>query len=288
MKVKIALVQMQMNDDCASNLAVAKARIEKAAGMGANLICLPELFLSPYFPRVEKFPEVESFLDSVPGLFTSELSELARKNKVVIIAGSIYEEYKNHKFNTSVVIDADGKILGKYRKVHIPHDPNFYEQLYFKPGDLGFKVFQTKYGKVAPLICYDQWFPEAARSVALQGAEIIFYPTAIGTVKEVNQIEGNWQEAWEAVQRGHAIANNVVVATINRCGFEEDMNFWGGSFVYDQFGTLKAHACAKEEILLAEIDLNLQKEVREGWRFFKERKPKEYKVITDEKLVGKK
>jgi agmatine deiminase len=172
------------------------------------------------------------------------------------------------------------RLVGKYRKMHIPHDPNFFEQGYFAQGDLGFKVFETRYGKLATLICYDQWFPEAARIVSLMGADIIFYPTAIGLVDGVEQAEGDWQDAWTTVQRGHAIANGAAVAAVNRSGREGKMSFWGGSFVSTQFGTLIAKAGKGEEVVLAEVDTELGKEVREGWRFFHNRRPDAYKKIT--------
>ena len=274
-KVRIGLVQMSVSHNAKENLSKAVKAIEKAAAKGANIVCLPEVFTAPYFPQWKEF-DATPYLETIPGNTTEILSRLAKKLGIVIVCGSIFEKSSQGNYNTSVVIDADGKLLGKYRKTHIPHDPSFYEQYYFKPGNSGFKVFKTKYGKIAPLICFDQWFPEAARCAALAGAEIIFYPTAIATVEGIEQAEGSWLKAWEAVQRGHAIANSVVVATVNRCGKEGNMNFWGGSFVYDQFGVLKANAGRKEKVLVAEVDLAKQAFLRESWRFFKERRPKEY------------
>ncbi len=277
MKVKIALIQMSMTANLEDNLKKALANISTAAKLGANIVCLPELFTSPYFPNQQK-AKADHYLEQVPGKTTETLAKAARDLGVVVVGGSIYEKDGSKKYNTSFVIDADGKLLGKYRKVHIPHDPSFYEQNYFEKGNLGFQVFETKYGKIAPLICYDQWFPEAARTVALMGAQIIFYPTAIGTVDGVEQSEGNWQEAWRAVQRGHAIANACVVATVNRVGKEGSSNFWGGSFIYSQFGTLLIHGSNDEEFVMAEVDLSLSDEVKKGWRFFEERRPDVYKI----------
>jgi agmatine deiminase len=179
-----------------------------------------------------------------------------------------------------VVFDEKGKMLGRYRKMHIPHDPNFYEQSYFTPGD-GYRVFTTKHGRIAVLICYDQWYPEAARISALMGADILFYPTAIGLVEGVAQDEGDWQDAWTTVQRGHAIANGVAVAAVNRVGREGQMTFWGGSFVSSQFGTLLAKGGAKDELVLAKVDIGLGKRVREGWRFFHNRRPETYSRLLE-------
>ena len=179
-----------------------------------------------------------------------------------------------------MVFDEKGRFLGKYRKMHIPHDQSFFEQNYFEKGDLGYRVFNTKFGKIAVLICYDQWFPEAARIVSLMEADMIFYPTAIGTVDGLEQGEGNWQQAWEGVQRGHAIANGAVVAGVNRVGKEGKTKFWGGSFVYSQFGTLLARGNDAEGIVMAEIDTELGKNVKAGWRFFQNRRPESYGRLT--------
>jgi predicted amidohydrolase len=278
MKITLGLVQMGMAADAAENRKRAIQGIKDAARRGANIICLPELFTSPYFPQDER-SDADAFSETVPGQTTEALSAAAKENKAVVIAGSIYEKDGKKLYNTAVVFDEAGKILGKYRKMHIPHDPNFFEQDYFAPGDLGYKVFETKYGRIAVLICYDQWFPEAARIVSLMGADMIFYPTAIGTVAGVEQAEGSWQDAWETVQRGHAIANGVAVAAINRAGGERKMKFWGGSFVSSQFGTLLAKAGDKDEVVIAEVDLSLGKAVKEGWRFFHNRRPNTYSRI---------
>ena len=245
-KVKIGLIQMSMGSDRKENLSRALSLVSKAASAGAKIICLPELFNAPYFAQHEKKGgEAGEWAEEIPGETTAALSGCAKKNNVVLVGGSIYEKAggsknrgaaglttgKAHLYNTSAVFSQEGKLLGIYRKTHIPHDPMYFEQDYFEKGDTGFKVFGTPFCKIAVLICYDQWFPEAARSAALAGAQIIFYPTAIGTVKGVEQAEGNWQEAWENVMRGHAIANCIPVAAANRAGTEGEMDFWGGSFV---------------------------------------------------------
>jgi agmatine deiminase len=198
---------------------------------------------------------------------------------VVLVGGSVFERFKGKSYNTSLVFDEHGNELGRYRKVHIPQDPSFYEQDYFVPGS-DYKVFETRHGKIAVLICFDQWYPEPARVSKLLGAQILFYPTAIGTVKGVEQVEGSWQDAWETVQRGHAIANSVVVAAVNRVGAEKDMRFWGGSFVCDQFGKVLARAGAKEQVLVATCDLKLGEDIEKGWGFMRNRRPGTYKEIV--------
>jgi predicted amidohydrolase len=282
----VGLVQMRMSGSVEKNLEHAISMIGDAAKGGAKVVCLPELFATPYFPQYKgsKPSDIEGsdWVDTIPGSITRDLSSVAKENEVVLIGGSIYELDRDKLYNTSVVFDEDGKQLGIYRKTHIPHDENFYEQHYFERGDTGFQVFDTTWGRVSVLICYDQWFPEAARAVALQGAEIIFYPTAIGTAKGIRQKEGNWQQAWEGVMRGHAIANNIVVCGVNRCGREDRMNFWGGSFVCDAFGKILERAGRKEEVVLCKVDLDHGKEVREGWRFFYNRRPECYGALTDQ------
>ncbi len=281
MKVTLGLVQMAMSDDAAANTEKAVEGIAKAAEKGADIVCLPELFNAPYFPQDEKAEAAEKYAESIPGDTTEIMAGAAKDSGVVLVAGSIYEKAGRKFYNTSVVFGEDGKALGSYRKMHIPHDPLFYEQNYFSPGDGGFRVFDTSFGRIAVLICYDQWFPEAARIVSLMGADIIFYPTAIGGVEGVEQAEGDWHDAWETVQRGHAIANGVAVAAVNRCGIEREMGFWGGSFVGSQFGTVLKRAGDKEETILAEVETDLGREVREGWRFFHNRRPDTYAKITE-------
>lgn len=274
----IALVQMSCSEDPAENLRRAIAGIEDAAGKGAQIIALPELFRSPYFPVVEKTSR--DYAEELPGQVNEALSQAARRHGAVIIGGSVYERTAQGCFNTAQVFDADGSLVGSYRKVHIPQDPGFFEQNYFKSGDLGFKIFKTRFGTISVLICFDQWFPEAARIVSLMGAEIIFYPTAIATVEGIEQSEGNWQEAWENVQRGHAIANNVIVAAVNRVGREGNSRFWGGSFVCDAFGKTLVRGSDREEIVSAVVDLAHNQAVREGWGFFRNRQPGRYGLLT--------
>lgn len=286
--VKLGLLQMSMDIEPEKNLDRAVHMVARAARHDADIVCLPELFTTRYFAQYDgndlTMEERSAFLERVPGKVTDTLCQIAKENEVVLVGGSIYEKDEERLFNTSVVIDADGTMLGKYRKTHIPHDENFYEQHYFEPGDTGFEVFDTRYGKISVLICYDQWFPEAARICALRGAEMIFYPTAIGTVEGIEQTEGNWQRAWENVMRGHAIANNVVVAGVNRCGKEDKMHFWGGSFICDAFGKTLIRGGGHQRVVLREVDLDHGVEVRRGWRFFENRRPQCYSDIT--KKVG--
>jgi len=281
--LRVGLVQMAMAPEVSDNLNKAVRMSEEAASRGADIICLPELFTTPYFPR-EEDPEGKrergGFLSTIPGLVSETLSDLARRTGAVVIGGSLYEAAEDGLFNTTPVFEGDGSMLGKYRKTHIPHDECFYEQHYFTPGDTGFRAFQTSRGRISALICYDQWFPEAARCSALLGAEIIFYPTAIGTVRGIGQAEGDWQEAWEGVMRGHAIANAVPVCAVNRVGVEGESEFFGGSFVCDAFGKTLARAGKDEEVLLAEVDMDHGRRVREGWRFFHNRRPECYGMLV--------
>ena len=284
-KITIGLVQMAMSPTPEQNLAHALDLISQAAKRGAQIVCLPELFTSQYFPQYEneKHEAAKNFAETIPGKTTEALARAAQQNSIVLVGGSIYEKDGSKLYNTSAVFDEKGKMLGKYRKMHVPHDDCFYEENYFSKGDLGFQAFDTKLGKISPLICYDQWFPEAARIAALSGAQIVFYPTAIGTVDGVGQAEGNWQDAWETAMRGHAIANAMVVAAANRVGREGKMEFWGGSFVCDAFGKTLARGGKGEEIVIAQIDSQHSKSVREGWRFFYHRRPDAYSKITEAK-----
>ncbi len=283
----VGLVQMRMAESMDRNLEHAVSLVKEASDKGAQVVCLPELFATPYFPQREgsspKDMRDSDLADTIPGRATRALSTAAKENGIVLIGGSIYELDKGRLFNTSVVFGADGKELGRYRKTHIPHDENFFEQHYFDKGDTGFQLFDTDLGKMSVLICYDQWFPEAARVVALKGAEIVFYPTAIGTAQGIRQKEGSWQQAWEGVMRGHAIANGMVVCGVNRCGREDKMSFWGGSFVCDAFGKILRRAGRKEQVLICKVDLDHGKEVREGWRFFSNRRPECYGSLVERK-----
>jgi predicted amidohydrolase len=282
--VTIGLAQMKMESEPSRNLARAAELIQEAGRQGADIVCLPELFTSRYFaqyPNPDGAERQGTPADPIPGDTERRLSECAADCSVLLVAGSIYERAVNGFFNTCLTFGPDGKMLGKYRKIHIPHDESFFEQHYFTPGDLGFKVYETDKGRIGTLICYDQWFPEAARANALMGAEIVFYPTAIGTVRGMDQAEGDWQEAWENVMRGHAIANGMVVAAVNRAGNEDRMDFWGGSCVIDAFGKTIARAGNEEQVLLAAVDLDHGRNVREGWRFFYNRRPDQYAKITE-------
>ncbi len=282
--VTLGLAQMEMHSEPSRNLDRAVEMIAEAKRMGADIVCLPELFISTYFAQYPNSDRIEmdrAPIEPVPGNTAERLAESARKNHVIVVGGSIYERDSAGLFNTCLTFDQDGRMLGKYRKVHIPHDENFFEQHYFTPGDLGFKVYDTDRGRIGTLICYDQWFPEAARINALMGAEMVFYPTAIGTVHGVEQAEGDWQQAWENVMRGHAIANGMVVAAVNRAGTEDQMDFWGGSFVIDAFGKTLVRAGNEEQVVTATIDLDHGRNVREGWRFFQNRRPEQYGRITD-------
>jgi predicted amidohydrolase len=282
--VTIGLAQMEMASEPSRNLDRAIEMIAEAKEKGADIVCLPELFTSTYFAQYsnpERAMKEGIPLERIPGNTEQKLAECARRHRVIVVGGSIYERDPAGLFNTCMTFDQEGRTLGKYRKVHIPHDENFYEQHYFTPGDLGFKVYGTDKGRIGTLICYDQWFPEAARINALMGAEIVFYPTAIGTVRGVEQAEGDWQQAWENVMRGHAIANGMVVAAVNRAGNEDQMDFWGGSFVIDAFGKTLVRAGAGELVVTATIDLDHGRNVREGWRFFQNRRPDQYGKITE-------
>ena len=276
MEVRIGLIQMGMSPRRSANLEKAATMIQESTRQGAQIVCLPELFDSPYFPQ-EKDSDVSA--ETLPNDVTRELSRLAKDNGVVLIGGSLFERSKGKSYNTSVVFDENGKETGSYRKVHIPQDPSFYEQDYFSPGD-EYRVIQTRFGKIAVLICFDQWYPEPARICKLLGAQMLFYPTAIGTVRGIEQAEGSWRDAWETVQRGHAIANSIIVAAVNRVGREKDMSFWGGSFVCDQFGKVLVRGDSKERTLVASCDLQLGEDVERGWGFMRNRRPDTYKRIS--------
>ena len=235
--VTLGLIQTSVSDNVAENLQKTVKKISEAAAKGAQIICLQELYRTKYFPQTEK-QDAKSMAETIPGESTQVFSDLAKEKKIVIIAPIFEKAHDGKFFNTAVVIDADGKILGSYRKVHVPQDPLFYEKDYFEAGDTGYLVVKTRYGCIGVLICYDQWFPEPARINTLMGADIIFYPTAIGYIKDYTSDDGDWHEAWKTVQRGNAIANGVHVVAVNRVGEEGALQFWGGSFVSDSFGTV--------------------------------------------------
>jgi N-carbamoylputrescine amidase len=265
----------------AANLKKALARIGEAAKKGAQIVCLQELFRSQYFCQTEDI-ELFKLAEEIPGPTTASLSKAARQHKVVVIASLFEKRAAGVYHNTAVIIDASGKLIGKYRKMHIPDDPLYYEKFYFTPGDLGFQTHDTAYAKVGALVCWDQWFPEAARLTALSGSEFIFYPTAIGWLpgeeEEMNQAQ---HSAWETMQRAHAIANGVYVVVVNRVGREGKLNFWGQSFVADPFGRIIAKASAdKEEVLVVACDLDKIEETRQNWPFLRDRRIDAYDKLS--------
>jgi len=279
--VRIALIQMRAGARPSDNLKKALAKIREAARKGAKIICLQELFSSPYFPQIEDAKNF-TLAEPVPGPSLQALSEAARSLKVVIIASLFEKRTDGIYHNTAAVLDADGSFLGKYRKMHIPDDPGYYEKFYFTPGDLGFQSFSTRYAKVGVLVCWDQWFPEAARITVLSGAQILFYPTAIGWLdREPPKARKAQQAAWEIIQRSHAVANGVFVASVNRVGKEKKIKFWGSSFISDPFGQILAKAAAeKEKVLIADCRLDQIRETREGWPFLRDRRIDAYGALN--------
>src|ERR1700741_3457522 len=272
-KVQVGIVQMSCTANKHENLQKAIVKIKEAAQKGAQIICLQELFASLYFCDVEDHDNFK-LAEAIPGPSTDELSKLAAELKVVIIASLFEKRAQGVYHNTTAVLDADGAYLGKYRKMHIPDDPGFYEKFYFTPGDLGYKVFQTKYAKIGVLICWDQWYPEAARITSLMGAQILFYPTAIGWATTQNE-ETNVEQynAWQTIQRSHAVANGIHVVSVNRVGLEQKgaMKFWGGSFVSNPFGTLLYKASHEnEEVAVVDIDTAKTDRYRTHWPFLRD------------------
>ena len=282
---RIGLVQTACGLNAQENLTDTAARIREAAAKGAQIICTQELFRSPYFCR-EEDARFFDLAETIPGPSTDILCPLAAELGVVIVASLFEKRAIGLYHNTAVVIDADGTLLGLYRKMHIPDDPLFFEKFYFTPGDLGFRAFDTKFGRIATLICWDQWYPEAARLAALTGAQILFYPTAIGWHPAEKAEYGEAQhDAWQTIQRSHAIANGVFVAAVNRIGFEgpadRGLEFWGASFVCDPFGRVIARASHDQsEILIVDCDTGLMEEVRRGWPFLRDRRIDAYGDIT--------
>ena len=283
----IALVQMACGTVPRENLGSALAKVEEAARRGAKIICLPELFRSQYFCQRED-PALFDLAESVPGPSTEALGKVAGKHKVVMIVPVFERRTAGMYHNSVAVVDGDGSIAGLYRKMHVPDDPAYYEKFYFTPGDRGFQAIQTSAGKIGTLICWDQWYPEAARLTTLHGAEMLFYPTAIGWHPSEKTQEGESQRsAWQTIQRSHAIANGVFVAAVNRVGHEkpdaggDGVEFWGSSFVCDPFGTVLAEASMdKEEILLAEVNVDRVEEVRRNWPFLRDRRVDAYAGLT--------
>jgi N-carbamoylputrescine amidase len=291
-KYKVGLVQMRMGPDPAANFAAAMEHVRDAARQGANIVCLPELFRTQYFCQrqdLQLFDQAEA----IPGPSTERLGALARELHVSIVASLFERRAAGLYHNTAVTLDAQGRVAGVYRKMHIPDDPLYFEKYYFTPGDLGFQALDLEVGRVGTLVCWDQWYPEGARLTALQGAEILFYPTAIGWHPAEKEQYGTAQyEAWQTIQRAHAIANGVYVAGVNRVGHEHGdvlgnrvdgagIDFWGGSFLADPFGRVIAKASHdKEEILIGEVDLGLIEETRRNWPFLRDRRIDAYAPIT--------
>ena len=283
--VKLGLLQTTCSADANANLKKTLALVERAAKQGAQIICTQELFRSQYFCQTE---DHKNFLlaEKIPGPTTDAFCKLAKKHKVVIVASLFEKRASGVYHNTAAVIDADGSLMGIYRKMHIPDDPLYYEKFYFTPGDLGFKTWDTKYGKIGVLVCWDQWYPEAARLTAMQGAQILFYPTAIGWhPSEKKEYGAKQHNAWETIQRSHAVANGCYVATPNRIGREiisdKGIEFWGQSFVAGTSGEILARASAdKEEILIVPVDLNTVDVTRTHWPFLRDRRIDAYGDLT--------
>jgi N-carbamoylputrescine amidase len=275
--LKIGLVQTKVTGNVDDNLEKTASFIKTAARKGAEVVCLQELFAQRYFAQTKSKKFFES-AERVPGSLSRFLADSASANGITLIGGSIYERAGDGRFyNTSLIYGPKGELLGKYRKMHIPHDPNYYEQYYFSPGNLGYLQVNTGKAVVAPLICYDQWYPEAARINAMQGSQVIFYPTAIGWFKELKRDEPFSARRWEAAMRAHASLNGIFAAAVNRVGREGDLQFWGGSFIADPFGEVVARASSsKEEVLVAGIDLSRIRVSQDGWRFLYNRRPESY------------
>ena len=281
-KVFVGLVQMSCTADKIANLHKAVEKVREAAAKGAQIVCLQELFTSLYFCDTEDYEHFK-LAEAIPGPSTEVLGKVAAELGVVIIASLFEQRAKGIYHNTTAVLDADGTYLGKYRKMHIPDDPAFYEKFYFTPGDLGYKVFQTKFASIGVLICWDQWYPEAARITALMGADILFYPTAIGWATSQDAATSTEQyNAWQTIQRSHAVANGVHVVGVNRVGFEQDgaMQFWGGSFVSNPFGTLLYQASYdQEEVAVVSLDTADSDKYRVHWPFLRDRRIDSYEPI---------
>jgi N-carbamoylputrescine amidase len=293
-KFVVGLIQMRCTKDAEQNLARASEKIREAAKRGAQIVCTHELFRGEYFCRTED-ASLFDLAEAVPGPVTEALGKVARENNIVIVASLFERRAAGVYHNTCAVIDADGSFLGKYRKMHIPDDPLYYEKFYFTPGDLGFPNFDTKFGRVGIQICWDQWYPEGARAVSLGGAQVIFYPTSIGWhPKEKAEFGAAQLDAWRTIQRGHAIANGVYVAVVNRVGFEGNpangdpgIEFWGNSFVADPFGQVVAEASNdKEEVLVVECDPAKSEDTRRNWPFLRDRRIDAYQPILN-RWLGK-
>ncbi len=282
--VKVGLVQVACGDTPGPNIDRTLDGIRTAAARGARIVCTQELFPNRYFCQTEDHAFFR-LAEPIPGPTTARLEALARELEVVLVASLFEKRAEGLYHNTAAIVDADGTYLGKYRKMHIPDDPQYYEKFYFTPGDLGFHTWATRYGRIGVLICWDQWYPEAARLTALSGAEILFYPTAIGWIPAEKAEYGERQQAaWETMQRAHAIANGVYVAAVNRVGFEPSaaggLEFWGGSFVADPSGRVLARAGQAEEVLVVECDLGQVDVARTHWPFLRDRRIDAYHDLT--------
>lgn len=279
-KIKLSLIQNSCSADPVLNLEKVLQLSEKAAKEGAQIICLQELCNTLYFCR-EMNPSFFSLAQTIPGPLTDELAKVAKKNNVILVVPLFEKEAPGVYYNSLAVIDTDGSIAGVYRKMHIPDDPGFYEKYYFSPGDYGYKVFNTEFGKIGTLICWDQWFPEAARITAMKGADLLVYPTAIATLPEEGDDEKKeFHDAWRTIQRSHAIANGCFVASINRVGIEGGSKFWGGSFIVGPFGQILAEGDDSEMIVSATLNYSLIETQRQTWPFFRDRRIDSYKPIT--------
>jgi len=279
--VTLGLIQGTTFASKADSLARHDVMIRDAAGQGAQIICLQELFHIPYF-CTRQDTALFDLAEPVPGPTTEHMAALAKELGVVIITSLFEKRGTGLYHNTAAIIDADGTYLGKYRKMHIPQDPGFEEKFYFTPGDLGYRVWDTKFGRIGVLICWDQWYPEAARLTALAGAQVIFYPTAIGWLSSEKAALGKAQHcAWETVQRGHAVANGCFVVAVNRTGKQDDTEFWGQSFVANPYGEVIAKGCVEhEEVLIVPCDLKMVEDFRRIWPFFRDRRIDTYTPLT--------
>lgn len=282
-KVKVGIVQMSCSADKQANLQKAIEKVKEAAAKGAQIVCLQELFTSLYFCDVEDYDNFK-LAEPIPGPSSEALGKIAKDLGVVIIASLFEKRTQGLYHNTTAILDADGTYLGKYRKMHIPDDPAYYEKFYFTPGDLGYKVFNTKFAKIGVLICWDQWYPEASRITALMGAEILFYPTAIGWATSQDEDTNIEQyNAWQTIQRSHSVANGLHVVSVNRVGLEQEgaMKFWGGSFIANPFGSIIYRASHEnEEVHVEELDLDKTDRYRTHWPFLRDRRIDSYQQIT--------
>lgn len=279
-KIRIGLVQAKVRSQIEANLDRTAKYVHETARKGATIVCLQELFAVPYFAQ-QKDRKFLELAERIPGRIVNFLSSVARENNITLVAGSLYEKGEDKKYyNTALVLNSNGKIIAKYRKIHIPNDPKYYEKYYFSSGNLGYAQVDVNKVRIAPLVCYDQWYPEAARINALKGAQIIFYPTAIGWTDDMRKNEHFSAERWRNAMCGNASMNGLYVAAVNRVGKEQDIDFWGGSFVADPYGeVVKEASSTKEEVLVVDIDLRKVTSSREGWGFLRNRQPLSYKDL---------